>query len=571
MKIPWWIRELNFWNFRKAILLIVSDPSGKQLRSLLKEIDQNQKLYFTQAPVREFYLEDGDTPDRIEPRTLAIVHLYFSEYVSTFLRAATQYKPNDNIEILVTTPLQEIADQISIATKSLDIKVSVVVVPNRGRNLGPFFIESRNRLQRFEFITHVHSKKSTHTKSSMAKEWSSRSWDLLFADKKKLIRALELARKHSNIAVAYPDVSDLLPPWAYSWLSNLSNAKAWYRARDLNFHQSRIAYPAGGMFLLNVSNMQQLYSDEYVYEDFPDEKGQLDGELHHLLERLLGTVPLDLGLKHLIYSESEDKFTSDLHFITNGLHITPGRTSLDIPKHFETVTFDFFDTLYRRKSYLEDAAKFRLGQALEEQTGISPRKFVELRNATELNLRKKKNYKDDVTLAEVAEELSRELKIDAKILKMGEESHELELAEPKTKYIEFLKKCIELGKDVAIVSDTFYSAEFVSILGRKIGIPDGVPYFISSELGLRKDRGDIWDYVGKRMQIHADKHLHVGDNEISDIQIPNGLGFTVMQCPTPLMVWTLAGHRPETFLDLEPFSEKAWLLGKIMSDFAEAH
>jgi predicted HAD superfamily hydrolase len=44
--------------------------------------------------------------------------------------------------------------------------------------------------------------------------------------------------------------------------------------------------------------------------------------------------------------------------------------------------------------------------------------------------------------------------------------------------------------------------------------------YISAEVGLRKDRGDIWPKIAKKYKADLKTFVHLGDNHVSDCQNP---------------------------------------------------
>ena len=53
-------------------------------------------------------------------------------------------------------------------------------------------------------------------------------------------------------------------------------------------------------------------------------------------------------------------------------------------------------------------------------------------------------------------------------------------------------------------------------------------YYVSSDLGKRKDFGDMYDYILQDLKIHPSRIIHIGDNTLSDWSIPYSKGINVI-------------------------------------------
>ena len=53
-------------------------------------------------------------------------------------------------------------------------------------------------------------------------------------------------------------------------------------------------------------------------------------------------------------------------------------------------------------------------------------------------------------------------------------------------------------------------------------------YYVSSDLGKRKDFGDMYDYILQDLKIHPSRIIHIGDNTLSDWSIPYSKGIKLL-------------------------------------------
>lgn len=172
-------------------------------------------------------------------------------------------------------------------------------------------------------------------------------------------------------------------------------------------------------------------------------------------------------------------------------------------------SYDLFDTLITRKFYKPTDLFVYLEQILKNKQIIDTNiNFSYLRQKSENELRKFKN--NEVTLDEIYTfMLSLESKLTQEIItkcKLYELNLEMNSFSPISKYINEQSNKI-------IITDTYFNRQFIEQTLEKFNI-QYKDLFISSELGLTKNKGTIYPYILKQ---YKKLQLHIGDNIHSDI------------------------------------------------------
>lgn len=89
-------------------------------------------------------------------------------------------------------------------------------------------------------------------------------------------------------------------------------------------------------------------------------------------------------------------------------------------------------------------------------------------------------------------------------------------------FIEFLK---QNGKKIILISDFYSDKKLIEKLMVSLGIRDYFSkIFISSEIGLRKSSGNLYEYVINELSCKPINLLMIGDNIYSDVKVPKKLG-----------------------------------------------
>jgi lipopolysaccharide biosynthesis protein len=245
------------------------------------------------------------------PKIAITVHLFYEEYVER-LQSALERFPFP-FDLLITTASDELAEICRNTFAELAENLVVRRVPNRGRNFGPLFVEYSSEFKKYDLVIHVHSKKSSYLEKDVAFQWSTELWDSLISNPEVVRRAVEGFVRDPKIGLYYP-FATLIPPATFDWAMSGKIGKEWSCQHKVKHLSGFIPFPAGGMFWFRPRAVEPILESNFDYSDFPDELGQVDATLQHALERLMGTVPLTLGFKHLVYDVKSDSFTTDTSY-----------------------------------------------------------------------------------------------------------------------------------------------------------------------------------------------------------------------------------------------------------------
>lgn len=177
------------------------------------------------------------------------------------------------------------------------------------------------------------------------------------------------------------------------------------------------------------------------------------------------------------------------------------------------ISFDFFDTLSMRK-LLTPTDLFRLMEKKAKDARLVPSHFAlaQMRQQVFANAR-------ELTLQGIYEVLQHELSMDDEtttaLMHLEMDLEEM-VCVPRRVIVDALKYSKKTGKEVYIVSDTYFLKRDFMRLVRRCGIDgfDEDHVFLSSEHKCSKQDGLLWEkFCGGHV---GEKILHIGDNPISD-------------------------------------------------------
>lgn len=173
---------------------------------------------------------------------------------------------------------------------------------------------------------------------------------------------------------------------------------------------------------------------------------------------------------------------------------------------YDVVSFDFFGTLFSRKTYMASDIWEYVGDSLVDEQ--RKERYLQLRKSVYANINK-----EAVHISEIYEKMD----IDMSELKEKEIELENQFIVPRYIMISLLKEVIEAGKRIYVISDMYLPTTFFVNQLRKYGVK--LPQeciWISCDYGLTKRDGELWSKFRDEI-VKGRTALHIGDNRESDI------------------------------------------------------
>lgn len=493
-------------------------------------------------------------------------HIYYVDFIEKFSEALADFPVEYDLYITMNNEeYKEKAIHVFSKNKMLQ-KIECKIAPNKGRNFGPLLVEYSKELQEYDLFAHLHSKKSLYSGKEQT-QWADYVLEYLLNEKQVIVGMLNLFAKNKDIGMYYPTTFWGLPYWANHWLKNYHLAKALYPECEIS--NTFIAYPASGMFWARPDAIKQILDKDYTYEDFPDEPLANDGTMLHVIERIIASYCEYNNYKQLFFYPSLGQFSTDKKFIIETYYNDNFDSLKANISSVDTISLDLFDTLFIRKYHFADYAKKLLGDELAKQGIVkSSKEFVEIRNNAELEIRKEKNFIGDVSIEEVYAKLATILDISfekSTYLMEREFEIDLDMIVPRKKMVDLVNGMVQDGKELFFITDIYYTKKQIEKLISFCGIR--VPYglYVSSDNGLRKDNGSVWEFLRKEAIVNTASHLHIGDNAVSDCQVAGDFGFRSIHILNPLDKWKIMGYPIENEENIIYDDEKIKFIGSLIS------
>lgn len=468
---------------------------------------------------------DAIAPLAAAPGTIAVhAHVFYEDLAGEFAsRLANIPFPYALFVSVRSEQAQRVCRKVFSGLPRLS-RLEVRIVPNRGRDIAPMFCEFGGELAKYDFIAHLHSKKSLYNKGA-TDGWRDYLFGALMGNEDRVRRIFALL--DSGVGMAFPQSYAAVPYMACTWLANRGTGGAWgHRLGIPDIPKGYFDFPVGSMFWARSEVLRPLFESGITLDDFEPEAGQTDGTLAHAMERLLGVVAEASGRPMAILRDQLQPSWSAWRFEQ---YVQRDRLALEAAlaaPEIRLVIFDIFDTLLVRP--LLDPEQLKAIVARRAGAALGSR-YLQWRAHAEVAAREKAGR--DIGLPAIMEELGRLADLDRESVRQLlalETGVELASVSARPDFPDLLRHAAASGKCVVLASDMYLPRPTIEAMLERCGIDGWHELYVSSEVGLRKDSGALFDHVLERHRVSAGEVLVVGDNERSDFQIPADRGMRTL-------------------------------------------
>ena len=419
-------------------------------------------------------------------------------------------------------------------------KVIVRVVPNRGRDVAPFLVGFGDLLPAYDFVAHIHSKKSLY-KGSDQQIWRNYLFDALLGSPERIGKIFAAFVADESVGVIYPRPSETVPYPSFTWMSNRVVGHALLNRAGIAPNKTEyFDFPAGTMFWARTKALKKFFALGLTIDDFPPEFGQNDGTIAHAFERSILLAAKSEGMSFYEFAPATDSYTVNFgskNFWQYLFSRNCNQTEFDwLLAQGEIVSFAVFDTLIMRyvalPAHVNEIVRFKVEDLLGHEFD-----FPTLRIAAERHARHKKG--GDVTIKEIYRSFAELIDFDdatCQKIRELEISTELKLCLPRDELVEWFREIVRRGREVWLISDSYLRTADLERLLKKCDITGYDKLLISCETGKRKDSAELWDHLSS--QGFSGKIIHVGSNETSDGQLPGDRQFGIYHLMSALNLFS---------------------------------
>lgn len=389
-------------------------------------------------------------------------------------------------------------------------QVVVKILENRGRDIAPFYVGFGKEIQQHKYVLHVHSKKSKHIETGGG-DWRAYSLDSLVGSKELVENIIGRFENEDNLGLVYPECHPDIPMIGYTWMANGDGGKKFLEEIGIPYEDGLFHYPAGSFFWARVQTLKPIFDRNLSYADFPDEQGQIDGTLAHVLERAVVFISRAHGYHSYIVDIKENQFRYD-----NSTKPYRDYMAVDVEElkerlsQYDSISFGLFDTLittdFTREEDLYEIVRQKFG--LDEE-------YIRLRKEAQRIAREQKGNTMSLDDAmSILLQISPFEEGGISQLRQAELDAIKQSIYPRYEMREVYRYLVEQGKKISIVSDSCYSVDTIEALLVKSGFIGYEKVYSAADLGYSKQNEHLWNIVYH--DYNAEKHIHIGSDVYAD-------------------------------------------------------
>jgi lipopolysaccharide biosynthesis protein len=237
--------------------------------------------------------KDASQGRRRVPDTVAIHgHFHYPDLLPDFLERLASNQLRCDL-FLTTTAVEKAKELERWVRRYKQGLVTIDVVPNRGRDIGPFFTHLRAKLASYDVVGHIHGKRSSAlADATIGESWRDFLWEHLIGSKFPMADIIvDRFANDPSLGLVFPEDFNLL-----GWGKNRAEGDRLVVAMGLRqVLPVHFDFPVGTMFWSRPRALKPLFDLALSWDSYPEEPVAYDGTVLHAIERLLPIVARETG------------------------------------------------------------------------------------------------------------------------------------------------------------------------------------------------------------------------------------------------------------------------------------
>ena len=284
-----------------SLLEVISKESNYDLSYIYDDLinTSEQHLFKSNLVGTHIVPEDWLVADAKDAKAAVVIYVWFLDMVRGWSKILG--RTPDNCDIYIISSKRELLEEYKKEFKTERKNIYYRLQPNRGRSESAYYVTCRDVLEKYDFVCLMHDKKMEHMGWSCYGETMLRHQiECLLASKNYICNIFSLFKQNPKIGIIMP-----IMPFPYKLYQQLPQsfygnyeveAKKFLQKIKINVpFDTKPDFPLGGMFWVRKNALNSLFRKDWTYSDFPAEPLKTDGEINHILERVVPVIAQDSG------------------------------------------------------------------------------------------------------------------------------------------------------------------------------------------------------------------------------------------------------------------------------------
>lgn len=233
--------------------------------------------------------EAGIQLDRLDwkrenPAIAVQIHVFFTEVIGELLEAVNAIPYAYDCYISTDTAEKKKRIEEEFVPHCTAGQIRIEIFPNRGRDVAPFLMQMKDVINDYKYIAHLHTKKSETV--DFGDQWRRFLYENVCGGRAYLLALFERMERGDKLGLIIPPFYPVIEKGA-KWAGTKSEIELILKRVGGNvLLPKEPVFPAGTMFWAKTAAVRPLFELGYTQEDFPDEAGQVNDTLAHVIERI---------------------------------------------------------------------------------------------------------------------------------------------------------------------------------------------------------------------------------------------------------------------------------------------
>ena len=231
----------------------IKNKIAKRFKFIRRISNYNDRIVIQKNTIfsNDIKLAETEKLDKLNKKIAVHLHLYYIDLSEEFIK----YLNNIPYKFDLLISIQENQEKESIVEKFKEIKnvekIDVRHTKNIGRDFSPMFIVFKNTIEKYDYLLHMHSKKSIRT-GTQQDGWRQHMIKGVLGNEENIKKIFYQFEKGNNIGMIYPETYYDMPYWAHTWLKNTDMSSKIANKLGFKISDEYIDYSVGSFFWVKV-------------------------------------------------------------------------------------------------------------------------------------------------------------------------------------------------------------------------------------------------------------------------------------------------------------------------------